>query len=147
MEPSLFFSNSNELELSILELERVEFSPSKSNRTEPNFRAFQKILLIFVFASLKILQIFCKKIKKKNWRKDRFFKKIFKNLEHSGSRTWSRTSNFFELQKPGTKTRVFELELCLVPTLNEIESSSPLRRPARACAARRGLAPPLRHQI
>ena len=40
MGPSLFFSNSNELELSILELERVEFSPSNSNRTEPN-RTFE----------------------------------------------------------------------------------------------------------
>ena len=34
MGPSLFFSNSNKLELLILELERVEFSPSNSNRTE-----------------------------------------------------------------------------------------------------------------
>ena len=42
MEPSLFFSYSNELELSILELERAEFSPSNSNsnRTEPS-RTFE----------------------------------------------------------------------------------------------------------
>ncbi len=40
MELSLFFSNSNELELSILEPERVEFSPLNSNRTEPS-RTFE----------------------------------------------------------------------------------------------------------
>ena len=109
MEPSLFFSNLIELELSIIELERVEFSSLNSNRTEPNFWAFQKIAF-FVFLSLKIfLQIFFET----NGEKIKYFRK----LEISGSRTLARTLNFYELQKPGTKTRVFELELSSISSL------------------------------
>ncbi len=38
-------------------------------------------------------------------------------MKNSGSRTLVRTSNFFELPKPDTKTRVFELELSSDPCL------------------------------
>ena len=80
MVPSLFFTNSNELELSILELERVEFSPSNSNRTEPSrtFELLKRFCLLCRFEPQNFADFFSIFFWKK-WRKVRtFFKKIYK---------------------------------------------------------------------
>ncbi len=74
MGPSLFFSNSNELKLSLTWTIRVFTFELEPNQTKPNFRAFlKKILLLFVFLSLdffsEFIHIFWEKFLNGNYLK------------------------------------------------------------------------------
>ena len=84
------------------------FEP-EPNRTEQNFQPFQKkCVYFFLFFELQNFAEFLQNFFEQNLEEDR--KQNFFSLKNSCSRTWSRTLNFFELHKAGTKTRVLELE-------------------------------------